>query len=222
MYNQVTFDEIKHDEEVNAYIEKAGSVLKSIGYTEHSYAHVTSVSVNTAYILETMGYDARYVELGRIAGYMHDIGNMVNRDDHAQSGAIFAYDILKRKNMDPKEIAEIISAIGNHDERKGLPVSPISAALIIADKADVRRSRVNEKDLSQFDIHDRVNYSVEKAEIKINSAHTLIKLKLTVDTHFSSVIDYFEIFMSRMLLCRKAADVLGLRFTLMINEQQLI
>jgi len=169
-----------------------------------------------------MGYDARYVELGRIAGYMHDIGNMVNRDDHAQSGAIFAYDILKRKNMDPAEIAEIISAIGNHDERKGLPVSPISAALIIADKADVRRSRVNEKDLSQFDIHDRVNYSVEKAEIKINSAHTLIKLKLTVDTHFSSVIDYFEIFMSRMLLCRKAADVLGLRFTLMINEQQLI
>ena len=162
------------------------------------------------------------MELAKIAGYLHDIGNLINRVDHSQSGAIMAFRILDHLKFDPEEIAIIVSAIGNHDEGTGVPVSPVAAALILADKSDVRRNRVHNTDSSTFDIHDRVNYSVTKAELKINEAHTLIKLKLTVDTHFSSVMDYFEIFMQRMLLCRKAAETLGLQFKLMINEQQLM
>lgn len=222
MSKPITYEDVKNDEAINTYIEKAGQVMAAIGYTEHSFAHVTRVAETTGYILETLGYDERTVELGKIAGYMHDIGNMVNRDDHSQSGALFAFSLLKARDMPNSELVDIVAAIGNHDERTGLPIDPISSALILADKADVRRSRVRNTDLAQFDIHDRVNYSVEKSELKINTAHTLIKLKLTVDTHYSSVIDYFEIFMNRMMLCRKAADKLGLRFTLMINEQQLI
>ena len=162
------------------------------------------------------------MELVRIAAYLHDIGNLVNRVDHSQSGAVMAFRILNDMGMDPEEIAEIVTAIGNHDEGTGTPVSPMAAALILADKSDVRRSRVRNQDISTFDIHDRVNYSVKKAELKINENHTLIKLKLSVDTHYGSVMDYFEIFMNRMVLCRKAADKLGLQFKLIINEQQLI
>ena len=153
---------------------------------------------------------------------MHDIGNLVNRVDHSQSGAVMAFRLLDEMGFPPEEIALIVTAIGNHDEGTGQPVNELAAALILADTSDVRRSRVRNQDIASFDMHDRVNYSVTKAELKINEAHTLIKLKLTVDTHFGSVMDYFEIFMQRMLLCRKAAEKLGLQFKLMINEQQLI
>ena len=174
------------------------------------------------YILTTLGYPERTVEIAKIAGYLHDMGNLVNRVDHSQSGAVMAFRILDNLGFDPEEIATIVTAIGNHDEGTGVPVDEAAAALILADKSDVRRSRVRNQDIQNFDIHDRVNYSVTKSELKINEAHTLIKLKLSVDTRFGSVMDYFEIFMGRMILCRRAAEKLGLQFKLMINEQQLI
>ncbi|MBS7324532.1 MAG: HD domain-containing protein [Angelakisella sp.] len=218
----MTYEEIKKNEAINTYIRQADASLVALGYTEHSFAHVTLVAEKAGYILQTLGYPQRTVELAKIAGYLHDIGNLVNRVDHSQSGAVMAFRILDNLGFAPEEISIIVSAIGNHDEGTGVPVSPVAAALILADKSDVRRNRVYNQDSSSFDIHDRVNYSVTKAELKINEAHTLIKLKLTVDTHFGSVMDYFEIFMQRMLLCRKAAEKLGLQFKLMINEQQLI
>ena len=218
----MTHEEIKKNEAINTYIRQADASLVALGYTEHSFAHVTLVAEKAGYILQTLGYPQRTVELAKIAGYLHDIGNLVNRVDHSQSGAVMAFRILDNLGFAPEEISIIVSAIGNHDEGTGVPVSPVAAALILADKSDVRRNRVYNQDSSSFDIHDRVNYSVTKAELKINEAHTLIKLKLTVDTHFGSVMDYFEIFMQRMLLCRKAAEKLGLQFKLMINEQQLI
>ena len=193
-----------------------------MGYTEHSFAHVTRVSETAGYILRTLGYPDREVELARIAGYLHDIGNLVNRVDHSQSGAVMAFRLLDHRNCAPEDIATIVTAIGNHDEGTGVPVNAVAAALILADKSDVRSSRVRNPDPQHFDIHDRVNYSVKKSVLKINEEHTLIKLKLSVDTHVSSVMDYFEIFLQRMILCRKAADKLGLQFRLLINEQQLM
>ena len=181
---QVTFEEIKQDPDIRTYIKKADESLIALGFTEHSFAHVGLVAENSRYILETLGYPAREVELAQIAGYLHDIGN--------------------------------------HDEGTGRPVSPMAAALILADKSDVRRSRVRNQDKSTFDIHDRVNYSVTKAELKINESKTLIKLKLHIDTRYGSVMDYFEIFLNRMTLCRRAAETLGLQFKLIINEQQLV
>ena len=218
----MTYEEIKNNEEVRTYIRQADMSLSALGFTEHSFAHVTLVAETAGYILETLGYDERTVELARIAGYLHDIGNLVNRIEHSQSGAIMAFRILDHLKFPPEETGMIVSAIGNHDEGTGTPVSPLAAALILADKSDVRRNRVRNQDVTTFDIHDRVNYSVPKSELKINRAHSLIKLKLTVDTHYGSVMDYFEIFLQRMILCRKAAETLGLEFKLMINEQQLI
>ena len=218
----ITFEEIRHNETISTYIRKADESLIALGYTEHSFAHVGMVAANARYILEKLGYSARTVELVQIAAYLHDIGNLVNRADHSQSGAVMAFRILDKLGMEAEEIAEIVTAIGNHDEGTGRPVSAMAAALILADKSDVRRSRVRNQDENSFDIHDRVNYSVKKAELKINEDRTLIKLKLSVDTRYGSVMDYFEIFMGRMLLCRKAAEALGLQFKLMINEQQLI
>lgn len=218
----MTYQDIKNNDEINTYIRQADQSLSALGYTEHSFAHVTLVAEKAGYILSTLGYPDRTVELVKIAGYLHDIGNLVNREDHSQSGAIMAFRILDRLGFPPDEIGQIITAIGNHDEGTGVPVSELAAALILADKSDVRRNRVRNQDASAFDIHDRVNYSVTRSELKINEAHTLIKLKLSVDTHYSSVMDYFEIFLQRMVLCRKAAEKLGLQFKLMINEQQLI
>ncbi len=218
----LTFKDIQQNSDINTYITKADESLVALGYTEHCFAHVGMVAEGCGYILETLGYPEREVELARIAAYLHDIGNLVNRIDHSQSGAVMAFRILNDLGMEPAEIAEIVAAIGNHDEGTGTPVSPMAAALILADKSDVRRSRVRNPDPTNFDIHDRVNYSVKKAELKINENHTLIKLKLSVDTRYGSVMDYFEIFMDRMLLCRKAAEKLGLQFKLMINEQQLM
>ena len=218
----VTFEEIKNNEAINTYIRKADQTLSELGFTEHSFAHVGMVATNASYIMETLGYSEREVELVKIAAYLHDIGNLVNRVDHSQSGAVMAFRILDNLHMPAEEICDIVAAIGNHDEGTGRPISPMAAALILADKSDVRRSRVRNNDPATFDIHDRMNYSVKKAELKINENHTLIKLKLSVDTRYGSVMDYFEIFMNRMVLCRKAAERLGLQFKLMINEQQLI
>lgn len=218
----MTYQEIKKNEEINTYIRQADLALSALGFTEHSFAHVTLVAEKAGYILQTLGYPERTVELVKIAGYLHDIGNLVNRVEHSQSGAIMAFRILDHLNFPPDEIGQIVSAIGNHDEGTGVPVSALAAALILADKSDVRRNRVRNQDISNFDIHDRVNYSVTKSELKINESHTLIKLKLSVDTRYGSVMDYFEIFLQRMILCRKAAEKLGVQFKLMINEQQLM
>lgn len=218
----MTYEQIKTNEAIRTYVKAADDSLATLGYTEHSFAHVTAVAEKTGYILETLGHSPRMVELGKIAGFLHDVGNLINRVDHSQSGAMMAFRILDHMGFPADEIALIVSAIGNHDEGTGVPVSPLAAALIIADKSDVRRSRVRNTELTNFDIHDRVNYSVTKAELKINEARSLIKLKLQIDTHVGSVMEYFEIFMERMILCRKAAEKLGLKFKLMINEQQLI
>ena len=218
----LTYEDVKNNSAVRTYIQRADESLTALGYTEHSFAHVTAVAENAAYILSTLGYPERTVELAKIAGLLHDIGNLVNRIDHSQSGAVMAFRILDHMHLPAQEIAEIVTAIGNHDEGTGRPVSPMAAALILADKSDVRRSRVRNQDKSTFDIHDRVNYSVTKAELKINESKTLIKLKLHIDTRYGSVMDYFEIFLNRMTLCRRAAETLGLQFKLIINEQQLV
>ena len=215
----MTYEQIRQDEAIKTYIRQADASLAALGFTEHSFAHVGSVAETVGYILQTLGYPERTVELGKIAGYLHDIGNLVNRVEHSQSGAVMAFRLLDKMGFPAEDICTIVSAIGNHDEGTGVPVNPVAAALILADKSDVRRSRVRVTDIKDFDIHDRVNYSVTKAELKINEKKTNVKLKLSVDTHFSPVMNYFEIFMNRMILCRKAAEALGLDFKLIINEQ---
>ena len=218
----VTAEQVKNDRAVKAYIAKADESLSALGYTEHSFAHVGLVANTAKYILETLGYDAHQIELAQIAGYLHDIGNVVNRVDHSQSGAVMAFRILDNMEMDPEDIATIIAAIGNHDEGTGVPVNAVAAALILADKSDVRRNRVRNRDIATFDIHDRVNYSVERSELRILPEEKVARLELTVDTHFSSVMDFFEIFLKRMLLCRRAAERLGVTFQLTINGQQVV
>jgi len=218
----LTFEYIKNNEEVQTYIDKADKSLSALGFTEHSFAHVTRTAEDAGYILKTLNYPERDVELAKISGYLHDIGNLVNRTNHSLSGAVMAFRILDKLGFDPAEVATVTTAIGNHDEGTGIPVDHVSAAVILADKSDVRRTRVRCTETSNFDIHDRVNYSVKKSILKINEERTLIKLKLTIDTKYGSVMDYFEIFLSRMIMCRKAAEKLGLEFKLIINEQQLI
>ncbi|MBC8584723.1 HD domain-containing protein [Youxingia wuxianensis] len=215
----LTFKEIIKNEQIKTYIRKADEALIVLGYTEHSFAHVMKVAVKAGEILKELGYSDREVELAKIAGYMHDIGNVINRTDHAQSGAIMAFRILDKMGADAEELATIIGAIGNHDEGTAVAVNPVAAALILADKTDVRRSRVRNNDMSTFDIHDRVNYAVEDSSVEINDEKTAIILSIHIDTHISAVMDYFEIFLGRMLLCRKAAELLKLQFHLVINEQ---
>lgn len=218
----MTYNEIKKNKAIHNYIKAADASLEALGFTEHSFAHVTVVAEKAGYILKTLGYDERTVELVKIAGYLHDIGNLVNRIDHSQSGAVMAFRILDKLGFNSEEIANIVTAIGNHDEGTGVPVSEFAAALILADKSDVRRNRVRNRDETSFDIHDRVNYSVTGAELDISGDKKSIELNLTIDTKYGSVMDYFEIFMQRMLLCRKAAEKLGLQFKLVINNQQLL
>jgi len=218
----LTYKQITSNEAIKTYIIRADESLDALGYTEHSFAHVIHVAEMAGDILSTMGFDLHSVELAKIAGYLHDIGNLVNRKEHSQSGALMAWNILQEMQCDPADIATIVTAIGNHDEGTGVPVNPVAAALILADKADVRRSRVRNTDIATFDKHDRVNYSVTDSQLIINKNLAEVELKLTVDTKYSSVMDYFEIFMERMILCRKAAEKLGLKFKLIINEQQLI
>ncbi len=218
----VTYDSIRKNEDIKKYITAADDSLRALGYTEHSFAHVGKASDTAAYILEAMGKDPHTVELAKIAGYMHDIGNLVNRSEHSQSGAVMAFRILDKLGMPAEDIAVIVTAIGNHDEGTGVPVNDVAAALILADKSDVRRSRVRNPDFATFDIHDRVNYSVEKAALEISEDKREIVLTIKIDTQISSLMNYFEIFLGRMMLCRKAADKLGLVFRLVINDQQFI
>lgn len=218
----MTFEQIRKDPAIRTYISQADAMLAVLGYTEHSFAHVTQVALMAGSILQQLGYPDRTVEIAKIAGFMHDIGNVVNRVEHSQSGAVMAFRLLDKMGFSPEEIAVIVSAIGNHDEGTGVPVSPVAAALILADKSDVRRSRVRTKDVAGFDIHDRVNYSVTHSRLMLNEQHTQVLLELTVDTQFSPVIDYFQIFMERMNLCRQAAKALDLEFKLVINDQQML
>ncbi|TCK92799.1 hypothetical protein EDC19_1954 [Natranaerovirga hydrolytica] len=220
--NKITYNQIREDIEIKTYLEKADKLLGVLGITEHSFVHAGKTANTTARILEHFGYEERTVELGKIAGYIHDIGNMVNRVEHAQTGAIITFNRLTRLGMDPEEIADIVAAIGNHDEDTGYPVNPISAALILADKGDVRRSRVRNTDIPSFDIHDRVNYAVTDSSIQLDVDHKIIALDLTIDSSISSKMEYFEIFLTRMLMCRRAANFLGATFQLYMNKTQLL
>lgn len=216
----MTYELLKQDHAVQVYIRQADAALEALGFTEHSFAHVTRVATVAADILEKLGYPERTVELAKIAGYLHDIGNVVNRTDHSQSGAVMAFRILDRMEFPPEEIATIVSAIGNHDEGTGVPVNPVAAALIIADKSDVRRSRVRDQKTVTTDIHDRVNYATLKSDLLLEGDS--LTLDIRVDTAVSSVSEYFEIFLKRMLLCRKAAQTLNLAFHLRINDQTMM
>lgn len=213
----MTLEEIKRDREINVLIENTERLLSAIGYTEHGKRHVGIVSQIAGNILYELGYSQREVELAKIAGYMHDIGNSINREDHAHTGALLAYEILKRMGMPIEDAAEIMLAIGNHDEATGAAVSAISAALILADKADVHRSRVRNNNLSRFEIHDRVNYAVEESKLEVDSKNRKLFLRLKIDTDICPVIKYFEIFLDRMLMCKRAAAYLNVWFHLEIN-----
>ena len=218
----LTYEDIRKNEDIRTYIIEADKSLQALGFTEHSFAHVGKVADTAKYILTTLGYDGHVVELAKIAAYLHDIGNLINRQEHSQSGAIMAFRILDKLGMGAADIAPVVTAIGNHDEGTGVAVNAVAAALILGDKTDVRRSRVRNSDVSTFDIHDRVNYSVKESGVVINEEKTEIILSLKIDTNFSAVMDYFEIFLGRMVMCRKAAETLGLRFRLVINGQQLL
>lgn len=218
---KITYADVVKDETIKTYIQRADETLIALGYTEHSFAHVTKVAMLASEILLTLGYSEREAELASIAGYLHDIGNVINRVDHAQSGAVMAFRILDRMGADPEDIATIITAIGNHDESTAFPVNSIAAALILADKTDVRYTRVRNQDFASFDIHDRVNYSVKESEVTVEK-DSHIELKLKIETQMCTVMDYFEIFLNRMILCRKAAEKLGVEFRLVINGQRLL
>ena len=215
-------EDVKNDKEVNVLVDNTERQLTELGYTEHGRRHIGIVSEIAGNILEELGYSEREIELARIAGYLHDIGNSINRMDHAHTGAILAYDILKRLGMPLEDAAEIMMAIGNHDENSGTAVSTVSAALILADKSDVHRSRVRNENLPRFDIHDRVNYAVEEAKVEVDTENKKIYLKLKIDTEICPVIKYFEIFLDRMLMCKKAASYLDVWFHLEINGAVLL
>ena len=219
---RITMEDLKKNETISTYIKKADESLISMGYTEHSFAHVGKVAHDAKMILETLGYPERDAELAEMAGYLHDIGNVINRIDHAQSGAVMAFRILDKMGADAEDIATIVTAIGNHDEKTAFPVNPVAAALILADKCDVRDTRVRNKDHITFDIHDRVNYSVKESKLLIRPENQEIELKLGIDTTICAVMDYFEIFLTRMILCKKAAEKLGMKFVLTINGQKLM
>jgi len=222
MNNMVTIEDVKSNIEIQNFLSISENQMRILGYTEHSFRHVSLVSKNAGRILEELGHPVREAELAKIAGYLHDIGNAVNRSDHAHSGAMLAYYLLTKMGMDYYEAAQVMHAIGNHDENSGTAVSNISAALILADKSDVHRSRVRNTDIATFDIHDRVNYAVEKSEIIINKQDKTASLILQIDTNICPVMDYFEIFLTRMTMSRRAADFLGLRFQLLINGSKLL
>ena len=220
---QITPDHIKASPEISTYITQADLSLTARGYTEHSFPHVNRCAHVAGQILTNLHFPAREVELAQIAAYMHDIGNVINRNDHAQSGATMAFRILDRMGMPPEEIATVITAIGHHDDPTAFPVNAVAAAVILGDKTDVRRSRVRNQDISSFDIHDRVNYAVEHSEVIIDTEkEDVITLSLSINTQVCPVIDYFEIFLHRMILCRKAADFLNLTFHLEVNGQRLV
>ncbi len=221
MSSIVTYKYITQNLDIRTYIKNADAAVEAQGYTEHSFAHVEKTAASVEMILSILNYDERTVELGKIAAYLHDIGNVVNRVEHAQSGAVMAFRLLDNFDMPAEEICAIVSAIGNHDEATAQPINAISAALIIADKTDVRRSRVR-SEMINFDIHDRVNYAVEKSELYFNDDKSAIILELQIDSRISPVMEYFEIFLQRMLLCKRSAEFLGIKFHLRVNGGDII
>lgn len=218
----ITVDEVANNPDVKEFVRNAQRQLDVLGYTEHSERHISLVSKRAAYILETLGYDQHRIDLVKIAGYLHDIGNSVNRVDHAHTGAILAHSILKEMGMNPSDVTEIMMAIGNHDEISGTAVSDISAALILADKSDVHRSRVSKTDRTIFDKHDEVNYAVTSSDLVVNPEEKKVSLVLKIDTSICPVIDYFQIFMDRTNMSKRAAKYLGLWFELIINDTNLL
>lgn len=218
----ITLKNVMENEEVQAFVNASQKQLEALGYTEHSNRHIGIVSQRTGEILRKLGYDERTIQLGEIAGYLHDIGNCINRVDHAHSGAILAYNILKEMGMPAEERTEIVMAIGNHDEETGTAVSSISAALILADKSDVHRERVVNTNMSTFDIHDKVNYAVTDARLEINEKEKKIVLNLTIDTEICPVLDYFQIFMDRTMMSKYAAKFLNIWFEVVINGTKLL
>ena len=217
-----TYRDILHDAALQAYIRKSNEVLGAMGYTEHGATHSALTAARASGVLEALGYPGRVCELTKIAGYMHDIGNSVNRNNHALTGGCLAFVILERLGFEPEETADVVGAVGHHDEATGRPVSALSAALILADKSDVRRSRVREETPEEFDIHDRVNFAVLEASLNTDPDAKTVRLSLKIDTSIAPIIEYFEIFTSRMTMCRCAAEYLGLRFQLVINEVELL
>ena len=219
---RVTYEDVKRSEDIRTYITQADASLIALGFTEHSFAHVTRCAEVAGDLLEELGYDEHQIELCKIAAYMHDIGNVVNRHDHNVSGATMAFRILDNMGMEPEDVAAVITAIGHHDDATAFPVNAIAAALILADKTDVRRSRVRNRETINFDIHDRVNYAVERSEVSLDRDSKTFTLSLSINTEVCAVMDYFEIFLQRMLLCRKAAGFFGLTFKLDINGLTLL
>lgn len=218
----IRYEDIVNNKEFNAYLRMGDDNLGVMGYTDHSADHTTKVGEVAANILSELNHSEREVELAKIAAYIHDIGNVVNRHEHSQTGAIMAFNILTRLGMEPAEIGIIISAIGNHDEETGISVNPVSAALIIADKTDVRRSRVRNTDFSTFDIHDRVNYAAASSHVSVDKEKNKILLEMEIDTEICSVVDYFEIFLTRMLMCKRAAEFLKATFNIKINGTKIL
>lgn len=219
--DRITYKEIRDSKEVNIYIEKGNEVLGALGYTEHSRKHAAKVAETAGKILKELGYDKHQVELARITGYMHDMGNSINRTDHAHIGAVMAFQLLREWEMEPSDVAVIVSAIGQHDEKTGTAVDPVSAALILADKTDVRRNRVRNKGKEKFDKHDRVNYAAKSSELRIDREKKVIILEIKLDEEICSMMDYFEIFLQRMLMCKRAAEILGMRFRLTANGNKI-
>ena len=222
MTKVVTLEEVKNNPVVKNFIEASNEYLGLIGYTEHGFRHVSYVRNLAGNILRYLNYQERLCELASIAGYLHDIGNIINRNDHGQSSAILAMTILDNMGMLAEEIALIISAIGNHEEEIGEPMNPVSAALILADKSDVNKARVRNPKIISLDIHDRVNYAVERNFVEVLPDKKIIKLNLDINTTISNIIEYFEIFLPRMVICRRAANYLGCKFELVINNQKVI
>lgn len=220
--SEVTFSVVKSDPEVRAYIVKAQEMLSAIGFTEHGLRHVGLVAHRAMKLMEAMGLPERRRELAGIAAQLHDIGNVVNRHDHGQTSALLAHAILTRLGMEPEEVAEIMAAIGNHEEEIGHPVSDVAAALIVADKSDVHRSRVYNRDVATFDIHDRVNWAATHSDLVALPAEKRIQLVLKIDTSIIAIMEYFEIFLTRMLMCRRAARYFGFQFELVINDTRLL
>ncbi len=221
-FSKISFEDIKSNQTIDSFIRASNDYLGAIGYTEHGFRHVSLVASVSKNILTVLEYPKRMQELAEIAGYLHDIGNVINRQDHGQSASLIAFDILKQIGATPDEIALIASAIGNHEEEIGEPVNPVAAALILADKSDVHKTRVRNPNMIAADIHDRVNYAVDRSFLSVNKKESLISLNLNVDTKISQVIEYFEIFMSRMNMCRRAAKFLDCKFELIINERKLL
>ena len=220
-YQTITYKEIRENPEVTALMERGNDMLGVLGYTEHSKKHACKVAGGAGDILKALGYDKRVCELARIAGYMHDIGNCVNRTDHAHSGALLAFQILRGLGMPPGEVASVVSAIGQHDEKTGTAVDPVSAAVILADKSDVRRNRVRNRVKATFDKHDRVNYAAVTAELTVLTEKKTVQLDIELDEEICSILDYFEIFLQRMLMCKRAAEVLGLKFRMHANGHKM-